>query len=35
MYAYRLFDDPQVNTDGVLSPRIGQTHGRMQQVPVV
>ncbi|MFM0632306.1 IS4/Tn5 family transposase DNA-binding protein [Paraburkholderia xenovorans] len=33
--AYRFFDNPQVDTDGVLGPHIGQTLGRMQQVPVV
>jgi len=32
---YRFFDNPKVDTDGVLSPHIGQTLGRMQQVPVV
>ncbi len=33
--AYRFFDNPQVDTDGVLGPHIGQTLSRMQQVPVV
>lgn len=33
--AYRFFDNPQVDTDGVLAPHIGQTLSRMQQVPVV
>lgn len=32
---YRFFDNPKVDTDGVLSPHIGQTLGRMGQVPVV
>lgn len=32
---YRFFDNPKVDTHGVLSPHIGQTLGRMQQVPVV
>jgi hypothetical protein len=33
--AYRFFDNPKVDTDGVLGPHIGQTLSRMQQVPVV
>jgi hypothetical protein len=33
--AYRFFDNPQVDTDGVLGSHILQTLGRMQQVPVV
>lgn len=33
--AYRFFDNPKVDTDGVLSPHIGQTLSRMRQVPVV
>ncbi|KVZ48335.1 IS4 family transposase [Burkholderia ubonensis] len=33
--AYRFFDNPQADTDGVLCPHIDQTLGRMQQVPVV
>lgn len=32
---HRFFDNLKVDTDGVLSPHIGQTRGRMQQVPVV
>lgn len=33
--AYRFFDNPRVDVDGVLGAHIGQTLGRMQQVPVV
>jgi hypothetical protein len=33
--AYRFFDNPQVDVDGVLGAHIGQTLGRMRQVPVV
>ncbi|MGH8783830.1 MAG: IS4 family transposase [Cupriavidus necator] len=33
--AYRFFDNPQVDTDGVLAPHIAQTLRRMTQVPVV
>jgi hypothetical protein len=33
--AYRFFDNSQVDVDGVLGAHIGQTLGRMQQVPVV
>ncbi|CAB3773763.1 IS4 family transposase ISLpn5 [Paraburkholderia humisilvae] len=32
---YRFSDNPTVDTDGVLSPHIGQTLDRMGQVPVV
>jgi hypothetical protein len=32
---YRFFDNPKVDTDGVLGPHIGQTLDRMRQVPVV
>lgn len=32
---YRFFDNPKVDTDGVLNPHIGQTLGRMRQVPIV
>ncbi|WP_234487191.1 IS4/Tn5 family transposase DNA-binding protein [Paraburkholderia aspalathi] len=33
--AYRFFDNPRIDTDGVLVNHIGQTLKRMQQVPVV
>ncbi|MFP4896948.1 MULTISPECIES: IS4/Tn5 family transposase DNA-binding protein [Paraburkholderia] len=33
--AYRFFDNPQVDVDGVLGAHIGQTLCRMQQVPIV
>lgn len=33
--AYRFFDNPKVDADGVLAPHIGQTLIRMQQIPVV
>ena len=33
--AYRFFDNPQVDTNGVLGSHIDQTLSRMQQVPVV
>ncbi|MGF6920635.1 IS4 family transposase [Paraburkholderia sp. 40] len=33
--AYRFFDNPHVDVDGVLGGHIGQTLCRMQQVPVV
>ncbi|SOE96936.1 Transposase DNA-binding [Burkholderia sp. D7] len=33
--AYRFFDNPRIDTDGVLVNHIGQTLNRMQQVPVV
>jgi hypothetical protein len=33
--AYRFFDNPQVDTNGVLGSHIGQTLSRMQQVRVV
>jgi hypothetical protein len=33
--AYRFFDNPQVDTNGVLGSHILQTLDRMQQVPVV
>lgn len=32
---YRFFDNPKVDPDGVLSPHVSQTLGRMRQVPVV
>lgn len=33
--AYRFFDNPAVDTDGVLVTHIGRTLGRMAQLPVV
>ncbi|MDR5777188.1 MULTISPECIES: transposase DNA-binding-containing protein [unclassified Caballeronia] len=33
--AYRFFDNPQVNTDGVLGSHIGQTLNRMRQLSIV
>lgn len=33
--AYRFFDNPRIDTDGVLANHIGRTLKRMQQVPVV
>jgi Transposase DNA-binding len=33
--AYRFFDNRKVDPDGVLAAHIGQTLGRMQQMPVV
>jgi hypothetical protein len=33
--AYRFFDNPEVDTDGILATHIGQTLGRMSEVPVV
>jgi hypothetical protein len=33
--AYRFFDNPEVDVDGVLAPHVEQTLARMRQVPVV
>ena len=33
--AYRFFDNDEIDTDGILTAHIGQTLGRMSQVPVV
>jgi hypothetical protein len=33
--AYRFFDNPEVDPDGILAPHIGQTLGRMRALPLV
>jgi hypothetical protein len=33
--AYRFFDNDEVDTDGILTAHIGQTLGRMRELPVV